>query len=124
LQSASDRALGHYQRAYQLNPNELQAQMGLANLAMHDNPQQAVKYLRMAIQSDPLNGSAHYQLARAYQRLQINELADKELHVSQEIRRINEQVQGLYHQMNRYKKPDTYEGAEKDTVEPNPDGKN
>src|SRR5262249_41815274 len=27
LQSASDRALAHYQRAYQLNPNEIEAQM-------------------------------------------------------------------------------------------------
>lgn len=124
LQSASDRALAHYQRAYQLNPNEVQAQVGLARLTMHENPQQAIKYLQMAVQSDPLNGSAHYQLARAYQRLQMSELADKELHLSQEIRKTNERVQGLYHQMNRYKKPETYEGSEKDTVEPNPDGKN
>jgi hypothetical protein len=78
----------------------------------------------MAVRSDPLNGSAHYQLARAYQRLQMNELAQKELHLSQEIRKTNEQVEGLYHQMGRYKKPETYEGPEKNTVEPNPDGKN
>ncbi len=124
LQSAPDRALAHYQRAYQLNPNEVQAQMGLANLTMHENPQEAVKYLRMAVRSDPLNESAHYQLARAYQRLQMNELAQKELRLSQEIRKTNEQVEGLYHQMSRYKKPETYEGPEKNTVEPNPDGKN
>jgi Tfp pilus assembly protein PilF len=124
LKSASDRALAHYQRAYQLNPNDVQAQMGLASLTMHENPQQAVKYLRTAVQSDPLNGSAHYQLARAYQRLQMNELADKELRVSQEIRKTNEQVEALYHQMNRYKKPETYGGPEKDPVEPNADGKN
>jgi tetratricopeptide (TPR) repeat protein len=124
LQSAPDRALAHYQRAYQLNPNEVQAQMGLANLAMHENPQEAVKYLRMAVQSDPLNGSAHYQLARAYQRLQMNDLADRELHLSQEIRKTKEQVEGLYHQMNRYKRPETYEGSEKETVEKNPDGRN
>ena len=107
LQSASERALAHYQRAYRLNPNEVKAQMGLANLAMHENPQEAVTYLRMAVQSDPLNGSAHYQLARAYQRLQMNELAEKELHLSQEIKKTKDQVEGLYHQMNRYKKPES-----------------
>jgi tetratricopeptide (TPR) repeat protein len=124
LQSEPDRALAHYQRAYRLNPNEVQAEMGLANLAMHENPQEAVTYLRMAVQSDPLNGSAHYQLARAYQRLQMNELAEKELHLSQEIKKTKEQVEGLYHQMNRYKKPESYEESDKNTVEPNHDGRN
>lgn len=109
LQSAPEQALAHYQRAYHLNPNEVRAQMGLATLAMQENPQQAVKYLRLAVQSDPLNASAHYQLARAYQRLQMSELAEKELHLSQEIRKTKEQVEALYHQMNRYTKPETYE---------------
>jgi len=124
LQSAPDRALAHYQRAYKLNPNEVQAQMGLASLAMQEDLQQAVTYLRMAVQSDPLNGSAHYQLARAYQRLHMNDLAEKELHLFQEIRKAKDQVESLYHQMNRYKKPEVYEGSEKDTAKVNPDGKN
>ena len=109
LQSAPEQALAHYQRAYQLNPNEVRAQLGLATLAMKENPQQAVKYLRLAVQSDPLNASAHYQLAQAYQRLQMTELAEKELHLSQEIRRTKDQVEALYHQMNRYTKPETDE---------------
>lgn len=125
LQSAPEQALTHYQRAYQLNPNEVQAQMGLAKLAMHgEDPQQAVKYLRMAVQSDPLNGSAHYQLARAYKRLQMNELAQKEFHMSQEIRKTKEQVEGLYYQMNRHKKPETYDGSEDAGPESSTDGKN
>ena len=37
LQSAPEQALAHYQRAYHLNPNEVQAQMGLAALAMPEN---------------------------------------------------------------------------------------
>jgi len=124
LQSASDRALTHYRRAYALNPNEVQAEMGLAGLAMRDNPQEAIKYLRMAARSDLLNGPAHYQLARAYQRLQMNEQAQKELRLSQEIKKTKEQVEALYHEMNRYKKPETYEGSEKDAVEANPDARN
>ena len=119
LQSASERALAHFQQAYRLNPNEVQAQMGLANLAIHENPQEAVRYLRMAVESDPLNGSAHYQLARAYQRLQMSDLAEKELRLSQEIRKTKDEVQGLYHEMGRYKKPETYQQTDKDMVEPN-----
>lgn len=118
LQSAPDRALAHYQRAYRLNSNEVQAQMGLAGLAMHENPKEAVTYLRMAVRSDPLNGAAHYQLARAYQRLQMNELAEKELHLSQEIRRTKDQVQGLYHEMNQRS------GFERDEVDAKPESDN
>lgn len=118
LQSAPDGALAHYQRAYRLNSNEVQAQMGLASLAMRGNPKEAVTYLRMAVRSDPLNGSAHYQLARAYQRLQMNELAEKELHLSQEIRRTKDQVQGLYHEMNQRS------GFEREEVDTKPEADN
>jgi tetratricopeptide (TPR) repeat protein len=120
LQSAPDRALVHYQRAYRLNPNEVQAQMGLATLAMQENPQEAIKYLHMAVQSDPLNASAHYQLARAYQHLQMTELAEKELHLSQEIKTTKDQVEALYHQMHRYIKPETPEARDKDIPEQKP----
>jgi tetratricopeptide (TPR) repeat protein len=119
LQSAPERALAHYQRAYHLNPNEVQAQLGLAALAMQENPQQAIKLLRLAVQSDPLNASAHYQLARAYQHLQMTELAEKELQLSKEIRKTNDQVEALYHQMNRYTKPENDESPDKEIPEKN-----
>jgi len=117
LQSAPDRALAHYQRAYQLNPNEVQAQMGLASLAMQENPQEAIKYLRMAVQSDPLNGSAHYQLARAYQQAGMTEQAQKELQLFQEIKKTKDQVEALYYEMNRRPKPDTFDIPDKDSGE-------
>jgi Flp pilus assembly protein TadD len=74
---------------------------------MQEKLQEAVKYLRMAIQSDPLNGSAHYQLAQAYRRLQMTDMARKEMQLSQEIRKTKDQVEALYHQMNRQAKPQT-----------------
>jgi cytochrome c-type biogenesis protein CcmH/NrfG len=92
----------HYERAYQLNPNEVQAQMGLAKLLMmQEKPQEAVKYLRMAVHLDPLNHAAHYQLGTAYRRLQMTDMALKELHLSQEIKQTQDQVEELYRQMNR-----------------------
>ena len=105
-QSQMDQAFAHYRRAYELNPNEVQAQMGLAKLLMmQEKPQEAVPYLRLAVQSDPLNRAAHYQLGTAYRRLQMKELAQKEMHLSQEIKQAKDRVEELYHEMNRRPKP-------------------
>jgi tetratricopeptide (TPR) repeat protein len=109
-QSQMDQAFTHYQRAYELDPNEVQAQMGLAKLLMKQGKtQEAVKYLRLAIQSDPLNGSAHYQLGRAYKLLQMTDAAQQEMRLFQEIKKTKDQVADLYHQMNRQTKPEADE---------------
>jgi tetratricopeptide (TPR) repeat protein len=100
-QSDLDGAFAHYQRAYKLNPNEVAAQLGLAKLLMmKQKPQQAVHYLLAAIQADPLNGEAHYRLASAYRSLQIDDQAQKEMHLFQEIKKTKDQVKALYQQMN------------------------
>ncbi|MGB6804945.1 MAG: tetratricopeptide repeat protein, partial [Candidatus Sulfotelmatobacter sp.] len=100
-QSDLDQALAHYQRAYKLNPNEVEAQLGLARvLMMQQKPKEAVNYLRAAIEADPLNSEAHYRLASAYRRLQLDEQAQKEMHLFQEIKKTKDQVKELYHQMN------------------------
>jgi tetratricopeptide (TPR) repeat protein len=112
-QSQPDQAFAHYQRAYQLNPNEIQAQMGLAKLLMvQEKPQEAIKYLRMAVQSDPLNGEAHYRLALACRDLNLTDEAEKEMHLFQEIKKTKDQVKELYHQMNRQPKPEANEGSD------------
>jgi tetratricopeptide (TPR) repeat protein len=113
-QSQMDQAFTHYQRAYQLDPNEVQAQMGLAKvLRMQEKWEDAVKYLRMVVQADPLNGAAHYQLGTAYKRLQMDDMAQKEMLLSQEIKKTKDQVEELYRQMNRRPTP-----AENDAPEP------
>ena len=100
-QSDLDRAFTHYQRAYKLNPNEIEAQLGLARLLMmQQKPQEAVTYLLAVIQADPLNSEAHYRLASAYRRLQMDDQAQKEMHLFQEIKKTKDQVKELYHQMN------------------------
>jgi tetratricopeptide (TPR) repeat protein len=112
-QSKPDQAFAHYQRAYQLNPNEVQAQMGLAKLwMMQEKPQEAIKYLRMAVQTDPLNGEAHYRLALACRDLNLADEAEKEMHLFQEIKKTKDQVKELYHQMNRQPKPEANEGSD------------
>jgi tetratricopeptide (TPR) repeat protein len=100
-QSDLDRAFAHYQRAYKLNPNEVEAQLGLARLLMmQQKPQEAIKYLQATIQGDPLNSEAHYRLASAYKRLQMDDQAQKEMHLFQEIKKTKDQVKDLYRQMN------------------------
>jgi tetratricopeptide (TPR) repeat protein len=112
-QSQLDQALTHYQRAYQINPNDVQAQMGLAKvLTVQEKPQEALQYLRMAVQSDPLNSAAHYQLGIAYQRLEMTDIARKELQLSQDIKKTKAQVEELYRQMN--KKPQADDVPEPD----------
>jgi tetratricopeptide (TPR) repeat protein len=122
LQSKPDEAFAHYQRAFHIDPNEVQAQMGLAKLLLQEKPQEAVKYLRMAVASDPLNGSAHYQLAQAYRRLQMTLAAQKEVHLFQEIKAAKDQIEALYRQMNRPlpRTSDLPENDELDHGQPNP----
>ena len=106
LQGQTDQAFARYQKAYQLNPNEVQAQLGIAKFLMkQQKAQEAITYLLMAIQSDPLNTEAHYHLAQAYQRAQMPEKAKRELTLLSEIRKTKAQVEELYHQMNIQRKP-------------------
>jgi len=76
--------------------------MVLARLLMSERKsEEAVTFLRMAIESDPLNGEAHYRLALAYRDLQRAEDAQKEIRIFQDIKRIKDQVKELYRQMNK-----------------------
>ena len=101
LHSQAEKALAHYQRALEIDPNEVHAQMGLAKLLTKDKPEEAIKYLRMVVKADPLNGSAHYRLGQLYRRLEMNEMAEKEMHLFEEIKQAKDQMEALYHEMNR-----------------------
>jgi tetratricopeptide (TPR) repeat protein len=97
-----DQAYDHYGRAFALNPGDAEAQLGLGRvLATMAKPEEAVKYLRMAVQSDPLNGEAHYRLAIACKRLDLQAEAEKEMRLFQEIKQTKENVRELYRQMNK-----------------------
>lgn len=100
-QSDRDSALAHYRRAFALNPHDAQAQLGLGHMLMPDHPQEALRYLRMAVESDPLNGEAHYRLAAVYRKLQRPEEAQEETKLFQEIKLVKNQVAGLYREMNK-----------------------
>jgi tetratricopeptide (TPR) repeat protein len=101
LQSNTDQAFAHYQHAYELNPKDAQAQMGLADLLkMQNKPEEAARYLRMAIASDPFNAEAHYKLSQVDRQLHLEEEQKKELKLFLDIRATKDKIKLLYRQMN------------------------
>ena len=97
-----DGAYAHYNRAFSLSSGDAEALVGLGRvLATMNKPEEAAKYLRMAVQADPLNDEAHYRLASICKRLQLKEESERELKLFQEIKDAKERVGGLYFQMNR-----------------------
>ncbi|MGH9345170.1 MAG: tetratricopeptide repeat protein [Terriglobia bacterium] len=105
LRSDTGQAYAYYRRAFLLSPGSGEAQLGLGSVLMKmQKPHEALKYLRMAVQSDPLNSDAHYQLAIAYRNLQMTGDAQKEMHLFGEIKQTMDQVRELYRQMNRQPK--------------------
>ncbi len=97
-----DDARDHYTRAFALDPGETEAQVGLGRLlASAGKPEEAATYLRMAVQSDPLNGEAHYRLASVYRRLELKDESEREFHLFQEIKAAKDRLMELYTQMNK-----------------------
>jgi tetratricopeptide (TPR) repeat protein len=113
LRSEWEKAHTHYTRAFSMDPGSTQAQLGLGRLLMTmEKPQEAKKYLEMAVKSDPLNGAAHYRLASAYKHLQMLGEAQREMHLFQEIKDTKDQVRKLYRQMNSQYHAETEENEE------------
>jgi len=102
LRSDRESAYAHYQRAYELNHGDTEAQLGLGKVLMSmGKMQEAIQYLRGAAQSDPLNTEVHYRLATAYKELQMADESRHELRLFQETRDAKSQVRQLYRQMHK-----------------------
>jgi tetratricopeptide (TPR) repeat protein len=102
LQYDSKTAYEDYARALALNPNEEDAQLGLARLLMQSGkPEEAAKYLRLAVDADPLNAEAHYKLAMACRALHLDSEEQQQIHLFQEINESKDKVKQLYREMNR-----------------------
>jgi tetratricopeptide (TPR) repeat protein len=100
LRSDLDQAYAHYSRAFAMNPESTQAQLGIGQVLMTmEKPEEARKYLEMAVRADPLNTAAHYRLASTYKLLQMPDAAQKEMHLFQEVKDAKDQVRALYKQM-------------------------
>lgn len=103
LQGQSPLALAYYQRAYALNPSEIEAQMGISRILVAGNkPDQAIHYLAQATALGPLNAEAHYQYARALKSLHRDQEAASEIQLYQTVRRAQDKLRDLYRQMNKH----------------------
>jgi Tfp pilus assembly protein PilF len=99
-------AYARYTRAFNLDPHNAEAQLALGRaLAAMDKPEDAAKYLRMAVESDPLNDNAHFRLAGVCRKLGLNDEAEKETRLFRDIRAAKDRLEELYRQM--HKKPPT-----------------
>jgi Tfp pilus assembly protein PilF len=106
-QSDVDQAFARYTKAFALNHGETGAQLGLGKVLMtQDKPQEAIGYLRMAVESDPLNTEAHYRLALACKKLNLNAEAEKEMRLFDDIKKAKDRVKELYRQMNKQPQQD------------------
>jgi tetratricopeptide (TPR) repeat protein len=114
LQSNPDDAFAHYQHAYELNPRDARAEVGLADmLRMRNKPEEAATYLRMAVASEPFNAEAHYKLSQLDRELHLDDEQKKELQLFLDIRATRDKIKLLYRQMNPQAIPldDTISGA-------------
>jgi predicted Zn-dependent protease len=100
------RADDHYGKALKLNPSDPEAQLGLGRvLIMMDKPEEARHYLEQAVESDPLSLTAHYRLASADKRLGLEQEAEKQARLTEEIRHAKLNVQRLYQEMHKETRP-------------------
>jgi tetratricopeptide (TPR) repeat protein len=80
LRSNWQDALQHYSRAAQLQPNMVDAQVGMGKvLTQLGQPDEAIKHLQEAVRLDPDDASAHYRLAQVYRALKRDEDAQREM---------------------------------------------
>lgn len=103
LYQADDQsAYTHYSRALTMDPGSVDAQVGMGRTLMTlGKTEEAVRYLREAVAADPLNSEAHYRLGTAYRSLHMEEQAEKELKLFQEIKKTEDGVKELYREMNK-----------------------
>ncbi|MGI8962245.1 MAG: tetratricopeptide repeat protein [Bryobacteraceae bacterium] len=87
-QSDLKAAAAHYSRALELQPNDADANLGLAKTLISTNqPEKAISLLRHAAQLEPFNATIHYHLSVLYRKAGRTDDAHREL---AEFRRLTE----------------------------------
>jgi tetratricopeptide (TPR) repeat protein len=87
LRSKPEEALRHYDKALQLRPGYVDAQIAAGkSLARLGDTDGALKYLSEAVAADPQSEAAHYQLSQIYRKLGRTEDAEREAAAFQKLR--------------------------------------
>jgi len=103
----------HYSRAVQLQPNDAEANVGLAKVLMLMNqPEKAEPLLQRALQMDPTSAAAHFRLSTLYRQAGRAADAARELEEYQKYKAMKEKLQDIYRDMRVM--PAKQEGEETD----------
>ena len=106
-------AYAHYSRAVQLQPNDAEANIGLAKtLMLMGQPEKAEPLLEHALQLDPTSAAAHFRLSTLYRQAGRTADATRELEEYQKYKDMKEKLQDIYRDMRV--KPTKQEADETD----------
>jgi tetratricopeptide (TPR) repeat protein len=89
IQNDSTLAESHFSRALAIQPNDLDALKGMAQIAMNQGRvQKAVEYLLNAIQVSPLDDALHYRLSLLYHKLDKRAESEREMEIFKTIKEL------------------------------------
>jgi cytochrome c-type biogenesis protein CcmH/NrfG len=93
-------SFSHYSRAVQLQPDDPEADLGLArDLMQMKETQKALALLEHAVHIDPTNAEAHFRLATIYREEGRAADAQRELEQYQKFRSMKEKLKKIYQEM-------------------------
>lgn len=95
-----EESFAHYSRAVQLQPDDGDANIGLARaLAEMQQPQKAQSLLEHALQIDPTSAVGHFRLSILYRQAGRTEDAKRELLEYQKYKDMKEKLRAIYQEM-------------------------
>jgi tetratricopeptide (TPR) repeat protein len=95
-----EESFAHYSRAVQLQPDDVDANIGLAKaLVEMKQPQKAQSLLEHALQMDPTSAVGHFRLSILYRQAGRTEDAKRELLEYQKYKDMKEKLRNIYQEM-------------------------
>jgi cytochrome c-type biogenesis protein CcmH/NrfG len=99
-QSDLKAAAAHYSRALELQPNDADANLGLAKILISMNqPERAISLLEHAAQLEPFNATVHYHLSVLYRKAGRADDAHRELGEFRRLRGMKTRLDQVYQAM-------------------------
>ena len=106
LKEASQR----YRRALQLQPNDPEANIGLAKIFMSmDQPQKAEPLLQQALKLDPTSVLAHFRLSAVYRQTGRPAEAKHELEEYQKYKEMKDKLRTIYSDLHQEQGKDEHQ---------------
>jgi tetratricopeptide (TPR) repeat protein len=95
-----DQSFAHYSRAVQIEPDDVDADVGLAKVLVEMNqPQKARPLLEHAVSVDSTNPVAHYRLGLLYRQQGLTSDAKQQLEEYKKYKKMKEKLNNIYHEM-------------------------